>query len=180
MQVSWDVLKTFVNEKQVSIQHIDIGDAYCLQVVDGRFLLECLLHKDGGENVVDFETNFKTRIGDKSGKIPVRKDFSYTSSQTNTIIWTPASGKRYIVTDFILNIRNNSLAAITLTIFDETNAAGNILYKANFESGTNYDAVCNYVTAFISNAENRSLKITTSGNLMISGTIQGYEISAEP
>lgn len=180
MNVSWTIFKTFIQDKQVSTQHVDLGDSYWVMATDGNFTLNCLLMKDSGADQTDFETNFKTKIGDKSGKLPIRKDFSYSSTQTNTVLWTPVSGKRYVVTDFILNIRNNTLGAITLTIFDDTNVTGNILYKANFEAGSNYDAVCNYVTAFISSAENKSLKITTSGGLMISGTIQGYEISTEP
>lgn len=106
---------------------------------------------------------------------PIRKDFSYSTTQTNTVLWTPASGKKFVVTDYILNIRNSTLGAITVTIFDDTNATGNILYKQNLESGTNYDIPSNLVTPFVSGAANRSLKITTSGNLMISGTISGYE-----
>lgn len=106
---------------------------------------------------------------------PVKKDFSYSSAQTNTVIWSPPSGKKFVVTDYAVNIRNSTLGAITLTIFDESNSSGNILYKANFEAGTNYDNVCNFVTPFISGALNRSLKITTSGGLMISGFVQGYE-----
>ncbi len=106
---------------------------------------------------------------------PVRKDFSYSSTQTNTVIWTPASGKKYVVTDLVMNIRNNTLGAITVTIFDETNSVGNILYKANFEAGSNFDTAANFITSFVSSAVNRSLKITTTGGLMISGTFQGYE-----
>lgn len=105
----------------------------------------------------------------------IRKDFSFTTSQTNTVLWTPVSGKKYVITDYSLNIRNSTLGAITITIFDETNASGNILYKANFESGVNYDAISNLVTAFVSGAINCSLKITTSGSLIISGTFHGYE-----
>lgn len=106
---------------------------------------------------------------------PVKKDFTYSSSQNNTVIWTPTSGKKFVVTDYTVNIRNNTLGAITLTIFDDTNTTGNILYKANFEAGTNYDNVCNFVTPFTSSGLNKSLKITTSGALLISGFIQGYE-----
>jgi len=105
----------------------------------------------------------------------VRKDFTYSTTQTNAVIWTPTSGKKFIVTDFALNIRNSSLGALSVSIFDDSNATGNFLYKANFESGANYDAVSNLVTEFVSSAINKSLKITTSGALMISGTIQGYE-----
>ena len=106
---------------------------------------------------------------------PIKKDFSYSTTQTNAVIWTPTSGKKFIVTDYSMNIRNSTLGALTVTIFDETNAAGNILYKATFESGANYDNICNFVTPFVSGALNRSLKITTSGGLTISGSIQGYE-----
>lgn len=106
---------------------------------------------------------------------PIRKDFSYTTTQTNTVIWTPASGKKYVVTDLVMNIRNSTLGTITVTIFDETNSAGNILYKANFEAGSNFDTASNFITSFVSSNINRSLKITTSGGLTISGTFQGYE-----
>lgn len=106
---------------------------------------------------------------------PVRKDFSYTSTQTNAAIWAPASGKKFVITDYNLNIRNNTLGALTVAIFDDTNASSNFLYKGSIESGANYDNVSNLVTPFASAAINRSLKITTSGNLTISGTIQGYE-----
>lgn len=106
---------------------------------------------------------------------PVRKDFSYSTTQTNAVIWTPTSGKKFVVTDVIMNIRNSTLGALTLTIFDESNASGNILHKATYESGSNVDVISNLVTAFFSSDLNRSLKITTSGGLMISGTIWGYE-----
>ena len=112
---------------------------------------------------------------DRVNFTPVKKDFTYSTTQTNAVIWAPTSGKKFVVTDYTINIRNNTLGAITLTIFDETNSAGNILYKANFEAGTNYDNVCNFVTPFLSGALNRNLKITTSGALLISGFIQGYE-----
>lgn len=120
----------------------------------------------------------ETHVRDALNRIDftnIRKDFSYSSTQTNTILLTPTTGKKFVITDYSFNIRNNTLGAITLTIFDDTNAAGNILYKANFEAGTNYDNVCNFITPFISGALNRSLKITTSGNLIIYGSIQGYE-----
>ncbi len=119
--------------------------------------------------------NYITTIIENLKFDAVRKDFSYSTAQTNTVIWTPASGKKYVVTDLTMNIRNNTLGAITVTIFDDTNASGNILYKANFEAGSNFDTASNFITSFVSSGINKSLKITTSGALMISGTFQGYE-----
>src|SRR5690349_20985840 len=36
---------------------------------------------------------------------PVRKDFTYSTTQTNTVLWTPASGKKFVITDYSINIR---------------------------------------------------------------------------
>ena len=58
MQVNWATLKQFVNSKSLSIQYIDLGDSYFLKICEGGFELDCLLAKDGGADVTDFETNF--------------------------------------------------------------------------------------------------------------------------
>lgn len=135
-----------------------------------------LIINDGVTNYRYPESEIKVRdLIDRLEFTPVRKDFTFTNTQTNTIIWTPATGKKYVVTDLSMNIRNSTLGALTVTLFDDTNGVGNILYKANFEAGSNFDSISNFITSFVSGAINRSLKITTSGNLMISGTLQGYE-----
>lgn len=61
MQAEWNILKGFVNSKQLSIQYLDLGDAYELRAFDGVFELSCNMPKDGGTDVVDFETNFKPK-----------------------------------------------------------------------------------------------------------------------
>jgi len=61
MQVSWGVLKNFVTPKQISIQYLDLVDAYELRAYDGVFELACNLPKDGGAEQTDFETNFKAK-----------------------------------------------------------------------------------------------------------------------
>lgn len=160
---------------------LDVPMGYWLRLYsDTQFLTDLrnsnLLISDGATvyRFPNSEAHIKEAIA--SAKFDaVRKDFTFSTTQTNTIIWTPASGKKYVVTDLVMNIRNNTLGAITVTIFDETNAVGNILYKANFEAGSNFDTAANFITSFVSGAVNRSLKITTTGGLMISGTFQGYE-----
>lgn len=61
MQVEWVILKNFATTKQLSIQFLDLGDAYELRAFDGVFELSCNLPKDGGASVIDFETNFKPK-----------------------------------------------------------------------------------------------------------------------
>jgi hypothetical protein len=61
MQVSWAILKGFITTKQLSAQFLDLGDGYELRAFDGVFELSCSLTKDGGSDVVDFESNFKVK-----------------------------------------------------------------------------------------------------------------------
>jgi hypothetical protein len=61
MVVSWSVMKSVVTPKGISIQFLDLGDAYELMAFDGAFLVTCNLPKDGGTDVTDFETNFKAK-----------------------------------------------------------------------------------------------------------------------
>lgn len=147
---------------------------------DAQFLIDL---RNSNLIVNDGATNFRYPASEDYVKYaianlqftPVRKDFSYSSTQTNTVIWTPASGKKFVVTDVIMNIRNSALSALNLAVFDDTNSTGNILHKATYESGANVDVISNLITPFVSSNLNQSLKITTSGGLMVSGTIWGYE-----
>jgi hypothetical protein len=107
---------------------------------------------------------------------PVHKDGSYTSAQTNTVIWTPSSGKKYVVTD--LKIIVGGTVDGTLKIFDDTDASGNYLFKGDVEVVTNKQFVFShaFITPFLSSAKGSSLKITTSANMTVDINLDGYEI----
>lgn len=105
----------------------------------------------------------------------IRKPLSYTTQQTDVIIWTPDTDKRIIITDYMISIRNNTLGAITLSIFDDTDAPENWLYSAVFNANQNEVIPGSLTTEWVSGAVNRSLKITTTGALIVRGVISGYE-----
>lgn len=110
----------------------------------------------------------------KSGYIPMHKDFSFSVTQTNTAIWTPASGRRFVITDFILTI--SSTNTVTVQIFDHTNAAGNYLYTGTIRAANLVPIFAQLKSPFVSSAADNILRFTNSGNFDIGGTMFGYEI----
>lgn len=58
MNVSWEIFKAFVEERDLSIQWIDLGESYTLKAFDNYFTLDCSVNKDTDE-CTDFETNFQ-------------------------------------------------------------------------------------------------------------------------
>jgi hypothetical protein len=65
MVVTWTVLKAFADSRSASLQFVDLGDSYCVAGIDGPWRLDCTLAKDGGSDVTEFETDYKTP-GNKS------------------------------------------------------------------------------------------------------------------
>lgn len=59
LYVDWATLKSFVTAKSLSIQYVTIESTYRLRAIDGFFCLDCSIFKDGNDDQVDFETNFK-------------------------------------------------------------------------------------------------------------------------
>lgn len=109
----------------------------------------------------------------KFGYIPVHTAYEFTTKQTDTILWTPVSGKKFIVTDFhIIGLGNTSGV---ITIFDETNSSTNWLFRGNIDPKLAPYIICSLKTPFVSSTINNSLKITTSSAVKFSVIIFGYE-----
>ena len=75
----WPAFKNFVSSRNLSIQWLDLIDFYYLKALDGNFSIECMLTQDGGEDVVDFETNFKSK-----GNMPVGSPSPFASKTLGT------------------------------------------------------------------------------------------------
>lgn len=111
------------------------------------------------------------------GFTPVHKDASYTTAQTGAAIWTPASGKKFVVTDLILNFHGATDANVKL--FDETDSSGNYLYKANVDVsliGGGQPQVISLKTPYVASADDNELKITTDADIDVDILLHGYEI----
>ena len=110
------------------------------------------------------------------GFTPVHKDASYTTAQTGVALWTPASGKRFIVTDGLITASGTTDA--TVSIFDDTDATGARLYRGYLNVSNIGSTVINIPlkTPFLSTAADNVLKLTTSAAIDVDIILGGYEI----
>lgn len=109
---------------------------------------------------------------DSFGNTAIHRDFDYSTQQTDSIIWTPSTGKKFVVTDILVS----ATTGVGFSFFDETNISGHVVYKGNF---TNQQGLSNvaFRTPFVSGAANNRLKVTTSAAAVFAGVIHGYEIT---
>jgi len=108
------------------------------------------------------------------GFVGMHFDFSYTTQQTGVALWTPTSGKKFVVTDYTFSVEGSAI----VTVFDQTDATGNRLFNAELKvtAGTSILIDHAYTLPFVSAATNNILRLTTSAAITIRGTIHGYEI----
>lgn len=118
----------------------------------------------------------KSSAPHETGYDPIHKAFEFNGAQTNTILWTPASGKKFVVTDYTIICTGNT--DTTLTIFDETNSQANWLFRSKIDLIANSPniIVSNLRTPFVSSSINNSLKVTCTGNADVYLMFYGYEV----
>jgi hypothetical protein len=99
----------------------------------------------------------------------VRKYYTNAGAVTDGIVWSPAAGKRWYITDIIVN----TSAAATITFEDDKAAGDDPVLK--LELAANGGFVSNFKTPFASGEDAADLIVTTSaGNIYIA--ITGYEV----
>lgn len=112
----------------------------------------------------------------KFGFTPISKDGGWTSAQTGTTIWDPTTGNKFVLTDLILIIGGNTDGVVT--IFDETNSTGNIIFKGTIDISNNRQFSFNHAFKVpkVSSAINNILKITMSTDMTVDVVVHGYEV----
>lgn len=99
----------------------------------------------------------------------VKKYYTNSGAVTDGIVWSPAAGKRWYVTDIICNVS----AACTVTFEDDKAGGDEVVGK--FEFAANSGFAHPFKTPWFSGEDAADLLVTTSaGNIYI--TITGYEI----
>lgn len=99
----------------------------------------------------------------------VKKYYTNAGAVTDGIVWSPAAGKRWYVTDLIINVS----AAATVTLEDDLTAGDSVVFKA--ELAANSGIAHSFSTPMYSGEDAADLLITTSaGNVYV--TVTGYEI----
>lgn len=99
----------------------------------------------------------------------VKKYYTNAGAVTDGIVWSPAAGKRWYVTDLIINVS----AATTVTFEDDKAGGDEAVMK--FELAANSGVSHNFTTPWYSGEDAADLIVTTTaGNVYI--TCVGYEI----
>ena len=113
----------------------------------------------------------------KRGFAPIRKDFTFTTTQTGAAVWTPVSGKKLIITSYLLF--GSGTTDATVTIFDGTNSTGNRLLVGFFDVTVNSPiSISAFMgdSPFISAAANNVLRYTSDAAIDVFGILFGYEV----
>lgn len=99
----------------------------------------------------------------------VKKYYTNAGAVTDGIIWSPAAGKRWYVTDIFINVS----AAATVTLEDDLAGGDEVVWKAELAANSGWSH--SFETPLYSGEDAADLIITTSaGNVYV--TITGYEI----
>jgi hypothetical protein len=110
------------------------------------------------------------------GFTQVHKDIALTETTAGATLWAPASGKRFVVTDIAIVASGTTDA--TLCIFEDVDIQGNRLFRSPIEVVTNkqFAFAHAFKTPFRADNIDKILKVTTSGNLVVSISVHGYEV----
>lgn len=122
------------------------------------------LHVDGSgvtQPVSIFETT----------QVLIRKAVDFTASQTAQSIWTPASGKKFVITDYEISFS----AAGAITVYDG-NTDNTTQRVCKWNGAANGGVVHPYKKPFVSSAADNILKYSTGTGAAGSLIFIGYEI----
>lgn len=118
----------------------------------------------GGIRTALYETDFAVL-----GTNHVKKYYTNSGAVTDGIVWSPAAGKRWYVTDIFIN----TSAAATITLEDDLAGGDSPVWKAELAANSGWSH--HFGTPLFSGEDAADLIITTSaGNVYV--TVTGYEI----
>lgn len=122
------------------------------------------LYRDGSIRIAPPESDFAAL-----GSNHVKKYYTSTGAATDGIIWSPAAGKRWYVTDIFIQVS----AAATVTLEDDKAGGDEAIWKAELAANSGWSH--SFSTPLFSGEDAADLIITTTaGNVYV--TVTGYEI----
>lgn len=117
------------------------------------------------------------------GYAPIHRDAEYTTTQTGAALWTPTTGKKFVVTDLTITTGGTTTGLVTLwqgAGGDTTYTAGtdNAVFRGTFAPSANAfpGVVKPFPVPFVSTTIDHVLRVTTSAAMTIYVQVNGYEI----
>lgn len=113
----------------------------------------------------------------------IHKDGEYSTAQTGTALWTPATGKKFVVTDLTISTGGTTSGIVTLwqgASADTTYTVGTdpALFRGEFAPSATAKpgAIKSFNVPYISTTADHILRVTTSAAMTIYVQVNGYEI----
>lgn len=113
----------------------------------------------------------------------VHKEGEYATTQTGTALWTPASGKKFVVTDITITSGGTTAGIVTLwqgASGDTTYTVGSdpTIFRGEFAPSTTTrpGVVKSFNVPYLSTTADHILRVTTSAAMTIYVQVNGYEI----
>lgn len=100
----------------------------------------------------------------------VRKTVDFTASQTAQTLWTPASGKKFVLTGFALSFTADDGV---IHLFEDTDTTANRIWKFKGKDGGGASTGGLKVEAL---SRDKALKYTTAAGTTGHLTVYGYEV----
>lgn len=107
----------------------------------------------------------------------------YTTAQTGTALWTPTTGRKFVVTDITISTGGTTAGVVTLwqgAAADTTYTVGTdrVIFRGEFApSATSKPGVVkNFMVPFVSNTTDHVLRVTTSAAMTVYIQVNGYDI----
>ena len=107
----------------------------------------------------------------------------YTTAQTGAAIWTPTTGRRFVVTDFTISTGGTTAGIVTLwqgASADTTYNPGTdpVVFRGEFAptATAKPGAVKSFAVPWVSSTVDHILRITTSAAMTLYVQVNGYEI----
>lgn len=155
--------------KLASNSGVDIGDVDILSIAAGD-------NNIGNVDIASIASGTNSIGQIQPSKYPTTDDAEYVNkyytsagAATDGIIWSPAAGKRWYVTDLIISVS----AATTVTLEDDKAGGDNVVLKLDLAA--NGGMALSFKTPLASGEDAADLMVTTSaGNIYI--TANGYEV----
>lgn len=99
----------------------------------------------------------------------VKKYYTSAGAVTDGIVWSPAAGKRWYITDIFIN----TSAAATIILEDDLTGGDDVVWKAELAANSGWSH--SFTTPLYSGEDAADLLITTdAGNIYV--TVTGYEV----
>lgn len=166
---------TITVDGTVAVTNADIGSIKtAVEVIDNaisgnEMQVDIVGALPAGTNILGLVDNIPTDYELAGNTLHVSKYYTSTGAATDGVVWSPAAGKRWYITDIIINVS----AAATVTLEDDLTAGDSVVFKA--ELGANSGISHSFNTPLFSGEDAADLIITTSaGNVYV--TVTGYEI----